>query len=118
MIIGTVMQAACFEYGLFVAGRIVGGIGNGMVTSSKCLMLSVRPRCLCSDLFLAIPTWQSECARPEKRGVLILLSGALISGGIMIAYWVDYGFYFLQGSVRWRYVTDLWQSTLIMKCTA
>ncbi len=35
MIIGTIMQAACFEYGLFVAGRIVGGIGNGMVTSSK-----------------------------------------------------------------------------------
>ena len=35
MIIGTAMQAACFEYGLFVAGRIVGGIGNGMVTSSE-----------------------------------------------------------------------------------
>lgn len=35
MIIGTIMQAACFEYGLFVAGRIVGGIGNGMVTSSE-----------------------------------------------------------------------------------
>lgn len=34
MIIGTIMQAACFEYGLFVAGRVVGGIGNGMVTSS------------------------------------------------------------------------------------
>lgn len=40
MIIGTIMQAACFEYGLFVAGRIVGGIGNGMVTSSKWLLLS------------------------------------------------------------------------------
>lgn len=34
MIIGTIMQAASFEYGLFVAGRIVGGIGNGIVTSS------------------------------------------------------------------------------------
>ena len=32
-----------------------------------------------------------------------MLSGALISGGIMIAYWVDYGFYFLEGSVRWRF---------------
>ncbi|GES63966.1 sugar transporter [Aspergillus terreus] len=84
MIIGTIMQAASFEYGLFVAGRVVGGIGNGMVTST-------------------IPTWQSECARPHQRGVLIMLSGALISGGIMIAYWVDYGFYFLEGSVRWRF---------------
>ncbi|OAA53333.1 General substrate transporter [Cordyceps fumosorosea ARSEF 2679] len=84
MIIGTIMQAACFEYGLFVAGRIVGGVGNGMVTST-------------------IPTWQSECARPHKRGFLIMLSGALISGGIMIAYWIDFGFYFLEGSVRWRF---------------
>lgn len=32
-----------------------------------------------------------------------MLSGALISAGIMIAYWVDYGFYFLTGSVRWRF---------------
>ncbi|KAL2203871.1 hypothetical protein CC79DRAFT_1278758 [Sarocladium strictum] len=84
MIIGTIMQAATFSYGLFVAGRIVGGIGNGMVTST-------------------IPTWQSECARPHQRGFLILISGALISGGIMIAYWVDYGFYFLEGSIRWRF---------------
>ncbi|CRK27716.1 hypothetical protein BN1708_014935, partial [Verticillium longisporum] len=58
MIIGGIMQAASFEYGLFVSGRVVGGIGNGMVTST-------------------IPTWQSECARPEKRGFLILISGAL-----------------------------------------
>ena len=51
----------------------------------------------------AIPTWQSECARPHQRGFLITLSGALISGGIMIAYWVDYGFYFLKGTIRWRF---------------
>lgn len=37
------------------------------------------------------------------RGTLITLSGCLISGGIAIAYWVDYGFYFLNGSVRWRF---------------
>ena len=35
MIIGTVFQAAAHEYGAFVTGRVVGGIGNGMVTSSK-----------------------------------------------------------------------------------
>lgn len=41
MIIGTIMQAASFEFGLFVTGRVVSGIGNGMVSST-------------------IPTWQSE----------------------------------------------------------
>jgi hypothetical protein len=35
MIIGTIMQGSAHEYGLFAAGRIVGGVGNGMVTSSK-----------------------------------------------------------------------------------
>lgn len=35
MIIGTIFQAAAHEYGVFVVGRVVGGIGNGMVTSSK-----------------------------------------------------------------------------------
>lgn len=39
MIIGTIMQVASFEYGLFTAGRVVGGIGNGMVTSSKSTIL-------------------------------------------------------------------------------
>lgn len=67
MIIGGAMQAASFEYGLLVAGRVIGGIGNGMVTST-------------------IPTWQSECARAEKRGFLILLGGSLITAGIMISY--------------------------------
>jgi hypothetical protein len=42
-------------------------------------------------------------AHAPKSGILILLSGALISSGIMIAYWIDYGFYFLSGSVRWRF---------------
>lgn len=44
MIIGTIMQAACFEYGLFVTGRVVGGIGNGMVTSS--MFVFVKSFCL------------------------------------------------------------------------
>lgn len=101
MILGTILQAACFEYGLFVAGRIIGGIGNGMVTSSK--LESLLRRTVTLTVSAAIPTWQSECARPHQRGKLITLSGALISGGIMIAYWVDYGFYFLTGSVRWRF---------------
>lgn len=70
MILGTIMQVvgdlAPDPYGILVAGRIIGGIGNGMVTST-------------------IPTWQSECARPEKRGKYITISGAMISGGIAIA---------------------------------
>lgn len=40
MILGTIMQASAHEYGLFSAGRVIGGIGNGMVTSSKFTLMS------------------------------------------------------------------------------
>ncbi|KAH6629147.1 hypothetical protein C7974DRAFT_310842 [Boeremia exigua] len=97
MIVGTIFQVAAGgtnggdvgAYAVLIVGRIVGGVGNGMVTST-------------------IPTWQSECAKPEKRGRLIITSGAIITAGIMISYWVGYGFYFLPAgasysSVRWRF---------------
>lgn len=76
MIIGTVFQAgtagnASTSYALFVVGRVIGGVGNGIVTSS-------------------IPTYQAECAKSHRRGFLIMLSGSLIAAGIMISYWVDY----------------------------
>ncbi|KNG50778.1 sugar transporter-like protein [Stemphylium lycopersici] len=97
MIIGTVLQVVAGgtsggnegAYAVLCIGRVVGGIGNGMVTAT-------------------IPTWQSECAKPEKRGRLIITSGAVIVAGVMISYWVTYGFYFLPSgesysSVRWRF---------------
>ncbi|RYO71857.1 Sugar transporter [Alternaria arborescens] len=97
MIVGTIIQVAAGGtsgggvdgYALLSIGRVVGGIGNGMVTAT-------------------IPTWQSECAKPEKRGRLIITSGAVIVAGVMISYWVTYGFYFLPSgesysSVRWRF---------------
>lgn len=49
MIVGTAFQAAAAggantSYALFVVGRVIGGIGNGVVTSS-------------------VPTYQAECAK-------------------------------------------------------
>ncbi|KAK7701219.1 hypothetical protein SLS57_011820 [Botryosphaeria dothidea] len=65
--------------------RIVTGVGNGMNTSS-------------------IPVWQSEMAPPKIRGFLVLFEGALISGGIMLSYWLNYGFWFVdQNSFQWRF---------------
>ncbi|ORY97995.1 sugar transporter [Syncephalastrum racemosum] len=84
IIAGTIIMAASNSYGLLCFARIFTGIGNGMVTST-------------------IPTWQSECAKPESRGFLIMNEGMLIGFGIMISYWIDYGLYFATGSVRWRF---------------
>jgi hypothetical protein len=52
-------------------------------------------------------TWQSPFARARQSGVLVILTLALISAGIMISSWVDYGFYFLTGFARWRGSTDI-----------
>ncbi|KAK8237070.1 general substrate transporter, partial [Phyllosticta capitalensis] len=86
MLIGTAIQASSTTMGQLIVGRIVTGIGNGMNTSS-------------------IPVWQSEMAPPKIRGFLVLFEGALITGGIMVSYWINYGFWFVTqyGSFQWRF---------------
>ncbi|CEH14513.1 mfs monosaccharide [Ceraceosorus bombacis] len=85
MIIGATIMTASYEIGQFTAGRIITGIGNGMNTST-------------------IPMWQSELSKAHNRGLLVLIEGSLIAAGIMISYWIDYGFFFLDNSsVQWRF---------------
>ncbi|KAL9103348.1 MAG: hypothetical protein Q9163_001614 [Psora crenata] len=89
MIIGAILQCASFDLPQFIVGRIVTGFGNGLNTSTA-------------------PTWQSECSKPHRRGMLVMIEltrqGALITGGVCISYWVDFGFYFLDPStIAWRF---------------
>lgn len=43
-------------------------------------------------------------APPKIRGTLVLFEGALITFGIVLSYWVNYGFWFVRdyGSFQWR----------------
>ncbi|KAH7384920.1 sugar porter family MFS transporter [Cadophora sp. MPI-SDFR-AT-0126] len=85
MVIGVILQASAYSIAQFIIGRIITGIGNGLNTST-------------------VPTWQSECSRSHRRGQLVMIEGALITGGVMIAYWLDFGFYFLDPNpVAWRF---------------
>ena len=68
MVVGAIIQASSFQLAQFIVGRIVTGYGNGLNTST-------------------VPTWQSECSRSHRRGMLVMIEGALITGGVMIAYW-------------------------------
>jgi sugar porter (SP) family MFS transporter len=47
--------------------------------------------------------WQSECARAERRGPMVMVEGALIIFGLALAYWVDFAFYFVDSQVNWRF---------------
>ncbi|CCE73009.1 Piso0_000018 [Millerozyma farinosa CBS 7064] len=88
IIIGTVISTAAFgpHWGLgqFVIGRVITGIGNGMNTAT-------------------IPVWQSEISRPENRGKLVNLEGSVIAIGTFVAYWIDFGFSYINTSVQWRF---------------
>ncbi|CAJ2509773.1 Uu.00g056730.m01.CDS01 [Anthostomella pinea] len=84
MIVGAILQASATTIEQFIIGRIITGMGNGGNTST-------------------VPTWQSETSKSHKRGKLVMIEGALISGGIMISNWIDLGFSFAPGSVAWRF---------------
>lgn len=85
MVVGAALQCSAFTLEHFIIGRIVTGMGNGLNTST-------------------VPTWQSECSKSHRRGQLVMIEGALITGGICISYWLDLGFSFLEpSSVSWRF---------------
>ncbi|KAF2817095.1 sugar transporter family protein [Mytilinidion resinicola] len=85
MIVGATLQCSAFSLGHFIAGRVITGVGNGLNTST-------------------VPTWQSETSKSHRRGQLVMIEGALITGGICLSYWIDFGFSFLEpSSVSWRF---------------
>ncbi|CAM1510154.1 Fc.00g004890.m01.CDS01 [Cosmosporella sp. VM-42] len=84
MVIGALLQASAFTLEHFIIGRIITGLGNGGNTST-------------------VPMWQSEACSANKRGKMVMIEGALITGGIMISYWVDFGLSYAPGSVAWRF---------------
>ncbi|PNY20495.1 Sugar transporter STL1 [Tolypocladium capitatum] len=84
MVVGAALQASAFTLEHFIIGRIITGLGNGANTST-------------------VPMWQSETCSAHNRGKLVMIEGALITGGIMISYWIDLGLSFAPGSVAWRF---------------
>lgn len=81
MIVGAIIQSASPSIAVLIVGRVIGGVGNGMHTAT-------------------IPMWQSECSPPHKRGMLVMIEGLLITGGICMAYWVNFAFYWVDPASR------------------
>ena len=72
MTLGAILMSSSHHLEQFIIGRIITGIGNGINTSTG-------------------PTWQSETAKSHDRGKLVMIEGALITGGICFSYWINYG---------------------------
>lgn len=72
MATGALLQCTAYQLPHFIVARIVTGIGNGMNTST-------------------VPTWQSESSHAHDRGKMVMIEGSLITGGICLSYWINYG---------------------------
>ncbi|KAJ5080882.1 hypothetical protein N7456_013592 [Penicillium angulare] len=85
MIVGALLQCTSYDLAQLIIGRLVTGFGNGINTST-------------------VPTWQSECCKSHRRGQMVMIEGAMITCGITISYWIDFGLMFADPSeVAWRF---------------
>jgi sugar porter (SP) family MFS transporter len=83
-IIGSILLCASFSLGQLIVGRLVLGLGMGIVSAT-------------------VPVWQSESSPAKNRGALVVLQGAFASLGLATSQWVDLGLFFASGSVSWRF---------------
>ncbi|KAM0723784.1 hypothetical protein Q7P37_000774 [Cladosporium fusiforme] len=82
--IGALLQTTAYGIPQMIVGRIVAGVGNGMNTST-------------------IPVWHSELMKAHKRGKGLSVEFAINIAGVALAYWVDYGFSFIDNEAQFRF---------------
>lgn len=76
--VGAALQTAAIHLSMMIIGRIIAGLGTGIVSTS-------------------VPLYLSEIAPAEHRGLYVAMNQVGIVSGISMAFWVGYGFSF------WRY---------------
>ncbi|KAL5364669.1 hypothetical protein BJX96DRAFT_188018 [Aspergillus floccosus] len=83
VIIGATLQTSAFGVPHMMVGRFVAGIGTGIETST-------------------VPMYQAELCEADKRGKLVCSEPLLVSIGIVVSYFFDYGMSFVGGQIAWR----------------
>ncbi|KAL8920659.1 MAG: hypothetical protein Q9208_006141 [Pyrenodesmia sp. 3 TL-2023] len=81
--VGSILQTASMDYATLIVGRLIGGVGIGMLS-------------------MVAPLYISEISPPEIRGSLLVLEELSIVAGICIAYWITYGTRYMSGEWSWR----------------
>lgn len=83
IIVGASLQTSAYSLPHLIVGRVITGLGTGIDSST-------------------VPMYQSELCKREWRGRIVSWEIWFIGLGITLAYWIDYGFSYLPGSVAWR----------------
>lgn len=82
-LVGAAIQTGSMNYDTVVAGRFVGGLGIGLLSSTMSVYIS-------------------EIAPPNMRGMLLDLNELFVVLGIVTAYWVCFGTRYLAGGASFR----------------
>ncbi|OKP15195.1 Sugar transporter STL1 [Penicillium subrubescens] len=82
--IGAALQCSAFSIPHLIVGRIIAGVGNGLNTST-------------------IPVWHSELSKAASRGKGLAIELAINIFGVMLSYWVDYGFSYNTSEAQFRF---------------
>ncbi|KAH8725665.1 general substrate transporter [Phaeosphaeriaceae sp. PMI808] len=82
--LGSSLQAGAVNMGMLIAGRFIGGIAVGQLTST-------------------IPMYAAELSEPKRRGALSGLLQWMLSWGFLIAQWLGYGCSFNSTQFSWRF---------------
>jgi len=84
LLVGTVLMGSCVERIQMMVARVITGFGIGYITA-------------------VTPVYQSEITLPEHRGWQLCCQLTSMLGGIVLAYWINYGFFFHHSSAQWRF---------------
>jgi len=83
ILVGASLQASAYQLPHLIVGRIITGFGTGIDSST-------------------VPMYQSELSKREWRGRLVSWEIWFIGVGITSAYWIDFGFSYVNSSAAWR----------------
>ncbi|KAF7306361.1 MFS sugar transporter [Mycena indigotica] len=81
---GSALEASAFSLAQLVVGRVVCGVGLGLISATA-------------------PNWQTECSRAGHRGFMVMLEGLFISAGLALQAFLNFGISHAKGDVTWRF---------------
>nr|OQO21119.1 hypothetical protein B0A51_09357 [Rachicladosporium sp. CCFEE 5018] len=81
--IGASLQTSAYALSHLIVGRIITGLGTGIDSST-------------------VPMYQSELSKKGNRGQVVSWEIWFIGIGIVLAYWIDYGFSYVDSDVAFR----------------
>ena len=91
------MCAGSISIGMFLAGRVIAGIGSGI-------------------LAVVVPMYQGEVATAETRGAMMCITGVMYAFGYSLAGWLGFACYFFPADSP--FATFSWRFPLAMQVVA